>query len=68
VQTPYYRVLFKGERLTPRAGRADDLPWPRPEPAAVLDTEIDETGALPATKASEGNSGKADAKTPAARK
>jgi hypothetical protein len=31
-QSAYYRVLVKGERLTPRPGRADDLVWPRPEP------------------------------------
>ncbi len=31
-QTPYFRVLVKGERLTPRAGRADDSSWPKPEP------------------------------------
>jgi hypothetical protein len=34
-QSPYYRVLVKGERLTPRPGRADDLVWPRPEPPPV---------------------------------
>lgn len=32
VQTPYYRVFIKGERLQPRRGRADDFTWPRPEP------------------------------------
>lgn len=31
-QTPYFRVLVKGERLTPRVGRADDASWPKPEP------------------------------------
>lgn len=31
-QTPYFRVLVKGERLTPRSGRADDASWPKPEP------------------------------------
>lgn len=31
-QTPFYRVLVKGERLAPKPGRADDLIWPRPEP------------------------------------
>lgn len=32
----YYRVLIKGERLPPKPGRSDDLPWPREEvlPAA----------------------------------
>jgi len=32
VQTPFFRVLVKGERLEPRPGRADDFSWPRPEP------------------------------------
>jgi hypothetical protein len=31
-QSPYFRVLFKGERLPPRPGRADDISWPRPAP------------------------------------
>jgi hypothetical protein len=30
-QSPYYRVLMKGERLTPKKGRADDFTWPRAE-------------------------------------
>ena len=30
-QSPYYRVLMKGERLTPKKGRADDFTWPRTE-------------------------------------
>lgn len=40
-QSPFYTVLVKGERPTPRAGRADDFSWPRqddvapPEPAAA---------------------------------
>ncbi|MFM9850214.1 MAG: DUF459 domain-containing protein [Hyphomicrobiaceae bacterium] len=34
-QTPYYRVLVKGEQLQPRSGRADDFSWPRPEAPAV---------------------------------
>jgi uncharacterized protein len=34
-QTPYYRVLVKGEQLQPKAGRIDDFSWPRPEPPAV---------------------------------
>jgi hypothetical protein len=43
-QTPYFRVMFKGERLTPKRGRADDIPWPRPEASAV---DALETGATP---------------------
>ncbi|MDX2307131.1 MAG: DUF459 domain-containing protein [Hyphomicrobium sp.] len=31
-QSPYYRVLVKGERLTPRPGRADDFSWPKTAP------------------------------------
>lgn len=27
-QAPYFRLLVKGERLTPKAGRADDTTWP----------------------------------------
>ena len=39
-QLPFFRVIFKGERPTPRPGRADDHRWPRqddippPEPTA----------------------------------
>ena len=36
-QTPYFRVMVKGERVTPRADRADDVSWPRPEPPPVAD-------------------------------
>lgn len=35
VQTPYYRVFIKGERLTPVVGRADDFTWPRAKPPVV---------------------------------
>ncbi|MEO1544013.1 MAG: DUF459 domain-containing protein [Pseudomonadota bacterium] len=31
-QTPFFRVLVKGEHVPPKAGRADDVAWPRPEP------------------------------------
>jgi hypothetical protein len=27
-QAPYFRLLVKGERLQPKAGRADDVTWP----------------------------------------
>jgi hypothetical protein len=51
-QAPYFRVLFKGERLPPKPGRADDTSWPRPAPppeAAYLpDTDPVETGATSA--------------------
>lgn len=32
-QAPFYRILVKGERLTPRSGRVDDASWPRQEAA-----------------------------------
>ncbi|WP_295555583.1 DUF459 domain-containing protein [uncultured Hyphomicrobium sp.] len=48
-QSPYFRVLFKGERLPPKPGRADDATWPRPAPppeAAYLpEPDPVETGA-----------------------
>jgi uncharacterized protein len=28
-QTPYFKVMVKGERMPPRPGRADDFRWPR---------------------------------------
>ncbi len=31
-QRAFFRVLVRGERTTPRTGRADDFSWPRPEP------------------------------------
>jgi hypothetical protein len=36
----YYRVLVKGERLQPKPGRSDDMPWPRQEtlPAAKAES------------------------------
>lgn len=30
-QTPYFRVMVKGEQLPPKPGRADDFRWPRPD-------------------------------------
>lgn len=36
--TPLYRVLQRGESLPPKPGRADEMPWPRPEP--VLDPRL----------------------------
>ncbi len=40
-QTPYFKVMVKGERLAPKPGRADDFRWPRPDqmveaPAAAV--------------------------------
>ncbi len=39
-QTPYFRVMVKGERIAPRAGRADDTSWPRSEPPAVVEVPL----------------------------
>ena len=39
-QTPFFRVWAKGERLTPKLGRADDIEWPRPEPEPVMRATI----------------------------
>lgn len=33
-QAPYFRLLVKGERLTPKPGRADDVAWPAKPDAA----------------------------------
>jgi hypothetical protein len=35
-QSPYFRVLEKGERLPPKPGRADDFTWPRPQATAAV--------------------------------
>jgi hypothetical protein len=59
-QSPYFRVLFKGERLPPKAGRADDATWPRPAPppeaAYLQEADPVETGAT--TNAPEGEPAK----------
>ncbi len=39
-QSPFFKVWTKGERLTPRPGRADDIEWPRPEPKPVIRTAL----------------------------
>ncbi len=36
-QAPYFRLLVKGERLTPKAGRADDVRWILQKPDASSD-------------------------------
>lgn len=38
-QTPYFRVLEKGERLIPKAGRADDVSWPKPQETAEVKSQ-----------------------------
>jgi uncharacterized protein len=43
-QTPYFKVMVKGERMPPRPGRADDFRWPRqdiaPEQMVQLPTPV----------------------------
>ena len=50
-QTPYFKVMVKGERMQPRAGRADDFRWPRqdiaPEPMAQLPTPVAPAAVVP---------------------
>lgn len=76
-QSPYYRVLMKGERLVPRKGRADDFSWPRPDtpvtrssaaaprdgPGANTSTSL-ATGAVQAKPATAGDSQRAERVTP----
>ncbi len=38
-QTPYFRVLVKGERIAARPGRADDISWPLPAPPPPKEDE-----------------------------
>ena len=45
-QTPYFRVMVKGERVTPRADRADDTAWPRTEAPVIA--EVTPVQAAPA--------------------
>lgn len=40
VQTPFFRVLVKGERLEARPGRADDFSWPRADPPPLQRSPI----------------------------
>jgi hypothetical protein len=50
-QSPYFRVLEKGERLPSKPGRADDFTWPRPQFTAEMRGEPPpapgDTGATP---------------------
>jgi hypothetical protein len=41
-QTPYYRVLVKGEQLQPKPGRADDFAWPKPEAPAIDPAQLEQ--------------------------
>ena len=40
-QAPYFRLLVKGERLQPKAGRADDVTWP-PKPDTTSEAKPSE--------------------------
>lgn len=63
-QTPYFRVLFKGERLQPKVGRADDASWPRLGSAASLEkTSKAVVPNPPAAPAETGSTEKPDAGT-----
>lgn len=57
-QTPYFRVLFRGERLQPKPGRADDMSWPRPGSAAVLDKTSKAVAPSAAAPSETGSTGK----------
>jgi hypothetical protein len=51
-QSPFYRLLVKGERLPPKPGRADDFRWPRQDD--VLPPEALEQPAPPPPNARPG--------------
>ncbi|MFN3869326.1 MAG: DUF459 domain-containing protein [Hyphomicrobiaceae bacterium] len=60
-QTPFFRVLVKGERLAARPGRADDVSWPKPDPPAApradLTDERDDAGLATAAIPARANAG-----------
>ncbi len=47
-QSPFFKVWAKGESLTPKPGRADDIEWPRPEPQPVVRAKFVPSPAQPA--------------------
>lgn len=47
-QSPFFKVLVKGERLPPKPGRADDFRWPPPEPERA--EAVDDPAGLPASR------------------
>jgi len=49
-QTPYFRVMVKGERVTPRQDRADDVSWPRSQPPPVAEAAPPVQPVTPAAK------------------
>lgn len=49
--TPLHRVLQRGESMPPKPGRADEMPWPRPETAVVAaGAEVEPAVATPAAE------------------
>jgi uncharacterized protein len=52
-QTPYFKVMVKGERMPSRPGRADDFRWPRqdiaPEQMAQLPLPVAPAAVVPIT-------------------
>lgn len=52
-QTPYFRVIVKGERLASRPGRVDDLVWPPPEPMSAPEAAQAQRGGDAASKQEE---------------
>ena len=44
-QSVFFKVWGKGERLTPKPGRADDFQWPRPDPKPVVHARAEAAGA-----------------------
>jgi hypothetical protein len=62
-QTPFFRVMVKGERLTPKPGRADDLSWPRPD--AQPQASIEPTAAPAAPAAAKPSDSAQPARNPA---
>jgi uncharacterized protein len=51
VQSAFYQVLIKGERMTPKAGRADDFSWPRKDPFVAPPAPVQPASSQPAAPA-----------------
>lgn len=46
-QSPFFKVLVKGERIPPRPGRADDFSWPPPDSVAPRVERRSESSPIP---------------------
>ncbi len=55
--SPYLLVLEKGERLQPKPGRSDDMPWPRLEEPPPRPVKAPEPAARPGQKTAPKTSG-----------